>query len=97
MSARRLAPGAAVLLAAAAFPDAASAHGLVGKQDLPIPQWLFAWAASVVLIASFVALATRRPPRSISCTRLRGACNASGARRCTRERAASPASRSSAT
>jgi len=58
MSARRLGGGLAVLLAAAVFPDVASAHGLVGKQDLPIPQWLFAWAASVVLIASFVALAT---------------------------------------
>ena len=59
MSVRRLGAGvAAAGLAAAALPDAASAHGLVGKQDLPIPQWLFAWAASVVLIASFVALAT---------------------------------------
>ena len=35
----------------------ASAHGLVGKQDLPIPRWLFAWAAAVVLVASFVGLA----------------------------------------
>ena len=36
---------------------------LVGKQDLPIPEWLFAWAASLVLIASFVALtvAWKRP------------------------------------
>jgi hypothetical protein len=35
----------------------ASAHSaLVGKQDLPIPQWLFAWGASLVLIVSFVAL-----------------------------------------
>ena len=33
------------------------AHGLlVGRQDLPIPTWLFAWGASVVLIVSFVAL-----------------------------------------
>ncbi len=33
------------------------AHGLlVGRQDLPIPAWLFAWGASVVLIVSFVAL-----------------------------------------
>jgi hypothetical protein len=49
---------AAALFAAALFPHAASAHGLVGRQDLPIPQWLFAWAASIVLIASFVGLAT---------------------------------------
>jgi hypothetical protein len=33
------------------------AHGLlIGRQDLPIPAWLFAWGASVVLIISFVAL-----------------------------------------
>jgi hypothetical protein len=33
------------------------AHGLlVGRQDLPIPTWLFAWGASLVLIASFVIL-----------------------------------------
>jgi hypothetical protein len=39
------------------FPSGASAHSaLVGKQDLPIPQWLFAWGASLVLIVSFVAL-----------------------------------------
>jgi hypothetical protein len=45
------------LLCAAAVPDSALAHGLVGKQDLPIPRWLFAWAASLVLVVSFVALA----------------------------------------
>jgi hypothetical protein len=42
--------------AALAFPAPASAHALVGRQDLPIPEWLFAWGASVVLIVSFVAL-----------------------------------------
>lgn len=42
-------------------PAAASAHGLVGKSDLPIPRWLFAWAAAIVLVASFVALATLWP------------------------------------
>jgi hypothetical protein len=31
-------------------------HALVGRQDLPIPEWLFAWAASLVLIVSFVGL-----------------------------------------
>ena len=35
-------------------PASALAHGLVGKQDLPIPRWLFAWAAAVVLVVSFV-------------------------------------------
>jgi len=37
------------------FP-ALLAHALVGRQDLPIPEWLFAWGASLVLIVSFVAL-----------------------------------------
>jgi hypothetical protein len=39
------------------------AHALVAKQDLPIPAWLFAWAASIVLVVSFFALsaAWRRP------------------------------------
>jgi hypothetical protein len=33
------------------------AHALlIGRQDLPIPAWLFAWAAAVVLIVSFIAL-----------------------------------------
>jgi hypothetical protein len=31
-------------------------HALVGRQDLPIPEWLFAWGASLVLIVSFLAL-----------------------------------------
>jgi hypothetical protein len=31
-------------------------HALVGRQDLPIPEWLFAWAASFVLIVSFFGL-----------------------------------------
>jgi hypothetical protein len=39
------------------------AHALAARQDLPIPAWLFAWGASIVLIASFFALAAawRRP------------------------------------
>jgi hypothetical protein len=40
-----------------AVPAAAAAHGLTGRADLPIPEWLFAWAAAVVLIASFASLA----------------------------------------
>ena len=40
------------------------AHALIVKQDLPIPAWLFAWAASIVLIASFFALSVAwRKPR----------------------------------
>jgi len=67
---RRLHAAAAAALAgvgtaALAFPAAAGAHAaLVGKQDLPIPEWLFAWGASLVLIVSFVALSIAwREPR----------------------------------
>lgn len=38
-------------------PAVAAGHGLVQRANLPIPEWLFAWAAAVVLIVSFVALA----------------------------------------
>ena len=31
-------------------------HALVGRQDLPIPAWLFAWAAALVLVISFFGL-----------------------------------------
>ena len=51
----------AVLVTAVAVgvlvPAAAEAHGLVQRQQLPIPQWLFAWAAAAVLVVSFFALA----------------------------------------
>jgi hypothetical protein len=59
----RIAATAAALAGAAvaALPDAALAHGLVGRQDLPIPRWLFAWGAAVVLVVSFVALAVLWP------------------------------------
>ncbi|HWO84371.1 MAG TPA: fenitrothion hydrolase, partial [Solirubrobacterales bacterium] len=40
------------------------AHALASRQDLPIPAWLFAWAASIVLIVSFFALsAAWREPK----------------------------------
>jgi hypothetical protein len=40
------------------------AHALVARQDLPIPAWLFAWGASLVLIVSFFALsAAWRTPK----------------------------------
>ena len=47
----------AVLAAFLAVPEPARAHGLVGRADLPIPAWLFAWAAAVVLVISFAGLA----------------------------------------
>ncbi len=37
------------------------AHGLVSRSDLPIPEWLFGWAAAMVLVVSFVALAVLWP------------------------------------
>jgi hypothetical protein len=60
---RRRALATVGLLATVALtaPSAALAHGLVGKQDLPIPRWLFAWAAATVLVISFLALAVLWP------------------------------------
>lgn len=45
----------------AVAPAPASAHGLVQRADLPIPEWLFGWAAGLVLIVSFVALGVLWP------------------------------------
>jgi hypothetical protein len=40
------------------------AHGIGVRADLPVPDWLFAWAAALVLIVSFLALgALWREPR----------------------------------
>lgn len=49
--------GFLALAAALGVPAQASAHGIGQRADLPIPLWLFAWGASLVLIASFAALA----------------------------------------
>jgi hypothetical protein len=48
---------AAALAAVLVVAEPAAAHGLAGRADLPIPAWLFAWAAAVVLIVSFAGLA----------------------------------------
>lgn len=55
---RRIGLSAALALAALAAmpPVPAAAHGLVGRADLPVPMWLFAWAGGLVLIISFAAL-----------------------------------------
>jgi hypothetical protein len=45
-----------VAASALLVPAAAEAHALIGKRDLPIPAWLFAWGASLVLIVSFFVL-----------------------------------------
>jgi hypothetical protein len=40
------------------------AHALVARKDLPVPTWLFAWGASIVLIISFFVLSVAwRSPR----------------------------------
>jgi hypothetical protein len=71
------------------------AHGLVARSDLPIPEWLFGWAAAMVLVVSFVALAVlwpdpklqtegRRPlprgiGRALASRPVESACGATGA------------------
>jgi hypothetical protein len=57
---RKLVP-AGVLACLLAAPAVAEAHGLVQRPPLPIPQWLFAWAAAAVLVISFFALAVLWP------------------------------------
>lgn len=55
---RRIVVSLSLLLAAGlCVPAAAPAHGLVGKADLPVPKGLFALAAAVVLVISFLGLA----------------------------------------
>ncbi len=46
----------AALVVGAAFPGSAEAHGLIGRGDLPLPDWLLAWGATVLLIGSFAGL-----------------------------------------
>jgi hypothetical protein len=53
-----LAVSGAALLGA---PASAQAHGLVQRTNLPIPEWLFGWAAAIVLVVSFAALAVLWP------------------------------------
>jgi hypothetical protein len=71
VSRRLTAAGTFVLAAALALPASASAHGLVGKQDLPIPKYVFAWAAAAVLVISFVGLAVLWPKPRLEETRER--------------------------
>ena len=48
--------GAAVWVAVFAAVVPATAHGVGGRVDLPIPVWQFAWAASLAVAASFAVL-----------------------------------------
>ena len=52
---------AGLALAVLVVPLPAEAHGLVQRANLPIPEWLFGWAAAIVLLVSFVALAVLWP------------------------------------
>ena len=61
----------AVAAAALLAPAPASAHGLVGRTDLPIPDWLFTWGAAVVLVVSFAGLATLWPEPRLQSPALR--------------------------
>jgi hypothetical protein len=61
----------AAVAAALVLPSPALAHGIAGKTDLPVPRWLFAWAAAVVLVVSFVALATLWPKPRLEWARSR--------------------------
>lgn len=60
MRSRTIAAAAGVALTALALlalaPSAAAHAGLATRADLPIPTWLFAWSASIVLVISFYAL-----------------------------------------
>jgi hypothetical protein len=58
---RRVVPPLLIAATALAVPATASAHGLVQRSNLPIPEWLFGWAAAIVLVVSFVALAALWP------------------------------------
>jgi hypothetical protein len=59
---RRSAAAFATAVAVGALaPATAQAHGLAQRGQLPIPQWLFAWAAAAVLVVSFFALAVLWP------------------------------------
>ena len=68
------AAGAAAAVAvgiALVSPAGADAHGLVQRANLPIPEWLFGWAAAIVLLVSFVALAVLWPKPKLERVRWR--------------------------
>lgn len=53
--------GVAIGVLSLLLPSTAAAHGLSGPRSLPLPEWLFAWAAAIVLVVSFVALSVLWP------------------------------------
>ena len=68
---RLFTPAVLAGLTALAVPATASAHGIGQRADLPIPLWLFAWAAAFVLVASFVALSVLWPKPVLADARAR--------------------------
>lgn len=52
----RVGVGCASAVTLLLWPAAAQAHGLSQRADLPIPLWLFAWGAALVLVVSFACL-----------------------------------------
>ncbi|HWD11313.1 MAG TPA: fenitrothion hydrolase [Solirubrobacteraceae bacterium] len=63
-----------LLSASVLAPDVAAAHGISGRASLPVPPWLFAWAAAVVLVVSFVLLSTMWPRPRLQLLRERQIC-----------------------
>ena len=55
-------------------PADAGAHGLGGVAGTPVPGFVFAWAAAIVLVASFAALGAlwQRPRLEVAAPRVRG-------------------------
>ena len=62
---------AAVALATLALPESAAAHGVISPDDVPIPFWLLAAGASVILVMSFAALAVAWPSPRLEADRWR--------------------------
>ncbi len=58
---KRLGVVAAALAVVLVVPEVAAAHGLVQRTTLPIPKVMFNYAAAVVLVVSFAALALLWP------------------------------------
>ncbi|HEY4450579.1 MAG TPA: fenitrothion hydrolase [Solirubrobacteraceae bacterium] len=63
-----------LLTASVLAPDIAAAHGISGRASLPVPPWLFAWAAAIVLVVSFVLLSTMWPRPRLQQVRERRIC-----------------------
>ena len=82
----RLAVLAGVAAALALAPPAAEAHGLVQRTNLPIPEWLFGWAAAIVLVVSFVGLAVLWPTPRLQRAGLARRCPAVGSSAAARSR-----------